>query len=79
MRPASSNWKPKTFRLQRQIYARLAHWSVPLKTWVFEDGWTCEYKGAFCNVYTPFQATTFPRVDRAAGTTFSRRPCRTSR
>jgi LPS export ABC transporter permease LptG len=51
--------EPKTFRLQRQIYARLAHWSVPLKTWVFEDGWTCEYKGAFCNVYTPFQATTF--------------------
>ena len=51
--------EPKTFRLERQIYARLAHWSVPLKTWVFEDGWTCEYKGAFCNVYTPFQATTF--------------------
>jgi LPS export ABC transporter permease LptG/LPS export ABC transporter permease LptF len=51
--------EPKTFRLQRQIYARLAHWSAPLKTWVFEDGWTCEYKGAFCNSYTPFQATTF--------------------
>ncbi len=50
---------PKTFRLQRQIYARRAHWSAPLKTWVFEDGWSCEYKGAFCNVYTPFQATTF--------------------
>ncbi len=51
--------EPKTFRLQRQIYARMAHWSVQLKTWVFEDGWTCEYKGAFCNVYTPFQAATF--------------------
>ena len=51
--------EPKTFRLVRQIYARKAHWSVPLKTWVFEDGWTCEYKGAFCHVYTPFQATTF--------------------
>jgi LPS export ABC transporter permease LptG/LPS export ABC transporter permease LptF len=51
--------EPKTFRLQRQIFARQAHWSVPLKTWVFEDGWTCEYKGAFCSVYTAFQATTF--------------------
>ena len=51
--------EPKTFRLMRQIYARKAHWSVPLKTWVFEDGWTCEYQGAFCHVYTPFQATTF--------------------
>ena len=51
--------EPKTFRLERQIFARRAHWNVSLKTWVFEDGWTCEYKGAFCNVYTPFQATTF--------------------
>jgi lipopolysaccharide export LptBFGC system permease protein LptF len=51
--------EPKTFRLVRQIYARKAHWSVPLKTWVFEDGWTCEYKGAFCHVYAPFQAMTF--------------------
>ncbi len=54
--------EPKTFRLQRQIYARLARWSVPLKTWVFEDGWTCEYKGAFCEKYNAFQATTFPEL-----------------
>src|SRR5436305_1128093 len=51
--------EPRTFRLQRQIYARKAHWSTPLKTWVFEDGWSCEYKGANCDVYSPFQATTF--------------------
>jgi LPS export ABC transporter permease LptG/LPS export ABC transporter permease LptF len=51
--------EPKTFRLARQTYARRAHWNASLKTWVFEDGWTCEYKGAFCNVYAPFQATTF--------------------
>ncbi len=54
--------EPKTFRLMRWIYARRAHWSVPLKTWVFEDGWSCEYKGAFCSVYAPFQATTFPEL-----------------
>jgi LPS export ABC transporter permease LptG/LPS export ABC transporter permease LptF len=51
--------EPKTFRLQRQIYARLARWSPPLKTWVFEDGWSCQYEGAFCHDYTSFQATTF--------------------
>ena len=51
--------QPKTFRLMRQIYARKAHWSVPLKTWVFEDGWTCEYKDWKCDVYAPFQAMTF--------------------
>jgi LPS export ABC transporter permease LptG/LPS export ABC transporter permease LptF len=54
--------EPKTFRLERQIYSRRAHWSVPLKTWVFEDGWSCKYEGAFCHDYTPFQATTFPEL-----------------
>jgi LPS export ABC transporter permease LptG/LPS export ABC transporter permease LptF len=51
--------EPKTFRLQRQIFARQAHWNASLKTWVFEDGWSCEYKGPNCDVYAPFQATTF--------------------
>ncbi len=50
---------PKTFRLQRQIFARQAHWKASLKTWVFEDGWTCEYTGPNCNDYKQFQATTF--------------------
>ena len=54
--------EPKTFRLVRQIYARRAHWSVPLKTWVFEDGWNCKYEGAFCHDYIAFQATTFPQL-----------------
>ena len=47
--------EPKTFRLKRQISARKAHWSAPLKTWVFEDGWTCEYKGAFCHATPRFR------------------------
>uniref|UniRef100_Q01UA2 Permease YjgP/YjgQ family protein n=1 Tax=Solibacter usitatus (strain Ellin6076) TaxID=234267 RepID=Q01UA2_SOLUE len=51
--------EPKTFRLQRQIFARQAHWNASLKTWVFEDGWTCEYKGPNCDAYARFQATTF--------------------
>ncbi len=50
---------PKTFRLQRQIFGRQAHWNASLKTWVFEDGWSCEYKGANCDHFSPFQATTF--------------------
>ena len=39
-----------------------AHWSPPLKTWVFEDGWSCDYKGAFCDKSAPFQASTFPEL-----------------
>jgi lipopolysaccharide export system permease protein len=38
----------KTFRLARQIFAKQARWSTQLKSWVFEDGWTCLYDGAFC-------------------------------
>jgi LPS export ABC transporter permease LptG/LPS export ABC transporter permease LptF len=57
--------EPKTFRLVRQIYARSAHWSAPLKTWVFEDGWSCKYEGAFCHEYAPFQAMTFPELTEA--------------
>src|SRR5450432_3140698 len=59
--------EPKTFRLQRQIYARRAHWNGYSKTWVFEDGWSCQYQGAFCNVYTPFQATTFGDITEPPG------------
>jgi lipopolysaccharide export LptBFGC system permease protein LptF len=54
----------RTFRLTRQIFARQAHWNSQLKTWVFEDGWTCAYEGAFCNGgnYTAFQAKTFSEL-----------------
>jgi LPS export ABC transporter permease LptG len=51
--------EPKTFRLTRQISAVRAHWSPPLKTWVFEDGWSCDYQGPFCENSAPFQANTF--------------------
>ncbi|MEO8593416.1 MAG: LptF/LptG family permease [Candidatus Solibacter sp.] len=53
---------PKTFRLVRQIYARSAHWSVPLKTWVFEDGWSCKYEGALPRDFAAFQVHTFPEL-----------------
>ena len=41
------------------LRAPARYWSAPLKTWIFENGWSCEFKGAFCSVYSPFQATTF--------------------
>jgi len=54
--------EPKTFHLVRQIYARSARWSSSLKTWVFEDGWSCRYDGAFCHEYATFQVKTFPEL-----------------
>jgi LPS export ABC transporter permease LptG/LPS export ABC transporter permease LptF len=60
--PSVFELEPKTFQLVRQVYARRARWSVPLRTWVFEDGWSCNFRGAFCDVYNPFQATTFAEL-----------------
>jgi LPS export ABC transporter permease LptG/LPS export ABC transporter permease LptF len=38
----------RTFRLTSQIYAEQARWSPHLKTWVFENGWTCLYQDHKC-------------------------------
>lgn len=51
--------EPKTFRLTRQISAVRAQWRRSLNTWVFENGWTCEYQGSFCKSYKEFQTYTF--------------------
>jgi LPS export ABC transporter permease LptG/LPS export ABC transporter permease LptF len=54
----------KTFRLHRQIFAKQARWSTQLKTWVFEDGWTCAYDGAACTPpnYATFKARPFEEL-----------------
>ncbi|MGB9456085.1 MAG: LptF/LptG family permease [Bryobacteraceae bacterium] len=55
-----------TFRLKREIVAQRALWSPALKTWVFENGWSCRYAGDSCSAYQSFssasesQAATFP-------------------
>jgi LPS export ABC transporter permease LptG len=50
------------FRLSRHIFAKRAVWRPALNTWVFEEGWTCAYQGAFCTTYTPFQVKDFPEI-----------------
>jgi LPS export ABC transporter permease LptG len=50
------------FRLSRQIFAKRALWRPSLKTWAFEEGWTCEYQGPNCDKRTPFQVATFPEI-----------------
>jgi len=57
---------PNTFRLKREIVAERGQWSPALKTWVFENGWSCRYAGDSCSAYQSFsgaggsQAATFP-------------------
>jgi LPS export ABC transporter permease LptG/LPS export ABC transporter permease LptF len=52
---------PASFRLKRQIQARRAVWRETMRTWIFENGWSSDFKGL--QRVTPrndFQATTFP-------------------
>lgn len=55
------------FRLARQIFAKRALWHASIKTWVFEDGWTCEYKGAICTNYNPFHVQAFKEITEDPG------------
>jgi LPS export ABC transporter permease LptG len=55
-----------TFALTRQISAVRAVWSPTLRggSWIFEDGWSCVYKGLGCDAYNSFQGktATFPEL-----------------
>jgi LPS export ABC transporter permease LptG/LPS export ABC transporter permease LptF len=53
----------KTFRLTRQIYAEEARWSSHLNTWIFVNGWTCAYEGAFCRGgYAAYKTQSFAEL-----------------
>ena len=55
---------PATFALKRQILAQRAYWSASLKTWVFENGWSSDFRDF--KRLTPrvdFQATAFSELN----------------
>jgi LPS export ABC transporter permease LptG/LPS export ABC transporter permease LptF len=57
---------PNSFRLARQIQAKRAFWSAPVNAWIFEDGWSSDFRGPqrVPPLHT-FQATTFPELTEA--------------
>jgi len=54
-----------SFRLKKEIVARQARWSDSSNTWVFENGWSCDFVGNDCPSYRGYQATTFPELNEA--------------
>jgi len=57
---------PKSFALKRQILAQRAYWSSSLNAWVFENGWSSDFRDS--RRLTPrndFQATTFPELNES--------------
>ena len=52
---------PKSFGMERQIWAERARWSPSLKAWVFENGWFSDFHGGD-RKYEPFQVMTFQEL-----------------
>jgi LPS export ABC transporter permease LptG len=56
---------PASFRLTRQVSADRAHWNSSMRTWVFENGWSSDFRGTERLFTKNFQATTFPELAEA--------------
>jgi LPS export ABC transporter permease LptG len=52
---------PASFRLKREIVAAKAQWDPVLNTWVFHDGWSTSFQGAFSKDYSAFHGQLEPR------------------
>ncbi len=54
----------QTFRLKRQILAQRAYWSSSVKAWIFENGWSSDFRESRrVPPRNDFQATTFPELN----------------
>jgi lipopolysaccharide export LptBFGC system permease protein LptF len=58
---------PKSFTLQRRIYAKTAHWDTTVSRWIFENGWQRSFSGETVSSYSPFTVSTFPEIREQPG------------
>jgi LPS export ABC transporter permease LptG/LPS export ABC transporter permease LptF len=62
---------PQTFRLKRHIFAERARWEQGLNTWIFQDGWSRDFKNGAETTggFRPFkgQTSTFPELQEPPG------------
>jgi len=54
---------PKTFELDRRVFASRAHWEPILHSWVLEEGWVRDFDNQRVVSYRPFTVSTFPEID----------------
>ena len=50
---------PKTFTITRRVYAQRAHWETEIGKWIFERGWSREFKVNEVQNFQPFEVATF--------------------
>jgi LPS export ABC transporter permease LptG/LPS export ABC transporter permease LptF len=53
----------KPFRLKRHVSAERARWEPALNAWIFENGWTRDFKTRVETTGQTFKAVTFPELD----------------
>ncbi|HYP08088.1 MAG TPA: LptF/LptG family permease [Bryobacteraceae bacterium] len=60
-----------TFRLKRHIFAERARWEPAMNTWIFQDGWSRDFKNGIEETggFRPFkgQTSTFPELQEPPG------------
>jgi LPS export ABC transporter permease LptG/LPS export ABC transporter permease LptF len=56
--------EPNTFRLTRHVFAERARWESALNTWIFQDGWSRDFRNGLEAGFHPFrgQTSTFPEL-----------------
>jgi LPS export ABC transporter permease LptG/LPS export ABC transporter permease LptF len=57
--------EPSTFHLTREIFGDRAHWNPKLHTWVFENGWSSDFRDMRRLDTSRFAAQVFPEVSEA--------------
>ncbi|HVX65634.1 MAG TPA: LptF/LptG family permease, partial [Bryobacteraceae bacterium] len=55
------------YRLKRHIAAERARWEPALDTWIFEDGWSRDFKTRVESTGQVFKAVTFPELNEPPG------------
>ena len=55
------------YRLKRHISAERARWEPALDAWIFENGWSRDFKGRVESTGQVFKAVTFPELDEPPG------------
>jgi LPS export ABC transporter permease LptG/LPS export ABC transporter permease LptF len=53
---------PRTFSLQRRIFATSARWEPRFNRWIFDNGWQRTFAGETIASYQPFTVNTFPEI-----------------
>ncbi len=55
------------YRLKRHVYAERARWEPALDTWIFENGWSRDFKGRVESTGQVFKTSTFSELDEPPG------------